>query len=145
MANKVFDVKPPRSYSAISSTQKPPSPTIKVTTALQESAGFSLVVPTPAPEKAAISPERTEVSHIPSLVDQISETGILGNSNKPSLDTLFSKEMSRKEFLLTIGVGLTSLLGLSSILTLLSDKPKQQLQLSQNSYSSGPYGGYKQA
>lgn len=63
--------------------------------------------------------------------------------SKPSLDSLFSKEMSRKEFLLTIGIGLTSLLGLSSAISVFGDK-QGQVQLAQNSYSSGPYGGYKQ-
>lgn len=144
MANKVFDIKPPRTHSAISNTQKPTTPTIEMATTLPPSTSSSLVMSTPLPEKTAISPKQAEVLHAPSFADQISETGILGGSSKPGLDTLFSKEMSRKEFLLTIGVGLTSILGLSSLLNLLSDKPKQ-LQLSQNSYSSGPYGGYKQA
>ena len=66
----------------------------------------------------------------------------LAVTEDPGVDSIFAKEMSRKEFLLTIGVGITSLMGLSSALSLLWQKP-QNAQLTQNSYSSGPYGGYK--
>jgi hypothetical protein len=53
---------------------------------------------------------------------------------------LTAKELTRREFLATLGVGLISIMGLSSILKLLSAKGHaHQLQSSGNSRSYG-YG-----
>lgn len=57
--------------------------------------------------------------------------------SKP-LDTLMQKEMTRKEFLATLGLGIASILGFSSVIRLLSSKGKQQNQSS--GYGSSSYG-----
>ncbi|MCB9813260.1 MAG: hypothetical protein H6772_02525 [Pseudomonadales bacterium] len=62
----------------------------------------------------------------------------------PTFDTLFSKEMNRKEFLLHIGVVLLTLFGISGILRTLSNphilsSSKQHL----STFGSGTYGGIK--
>ncbi|HSX00174.1 MAG TPA: hypothetical protein VLH38_04025 [Patescibacteria group bacterium] len=58
--------------------------------------------------------------------------------SKP-IETLLQKEMTRKEFLGTLGLGLASLLGFSSVIRLLNNKGKaQQSQVS--GYGSSSYG-----
>lgn len=64
------------------------------------------------------------------------------------LDSLMQKEMTRKEFMTTLGFGFLSILGLSTIIRLLTGTdPSQQLnrQLggSQYGYGGGSYGGGK--
>ncbi|HVS58423.1 MAG TPA: hypothetical protein VHD60_01640 [Candidatus Saccharimonadales bacterium] len=54
------------------------------------------------------------------------------------IDTLLQKEMSRKEFMTTVGFGVASLLGFSTVLRLLGHGSK--LQQSGRGYSSGAYG-----
>jgi len=52
------------------------------------------------------------------------------------------KEMSRKEFLATMGLGVASILGFSTILKLLFNKGEQQ-QSNSLGYGSNVYGGRK--
>lgn len=54
------------------------------------------------------------------------------------LNELMEKEMSRKEFLATVGFGLASVFGLSTIFKLLTGKKAQQASLG---YGGGAYGG----
>lgn len=61
--------------------------------------------------------------------------------SKP-IDTLLRKEMSRKEFLATLGFGLASVMGLSTIIKLLSGKsPGNHLGLTDHGYGANTYGG----
>lgn len=55
------------------------------------------------------------------------------------LNELVQKEMSRKEFLATVGFGLASIFGLSTILRMLGHKPAHTAQ----GYGSSVYGGNK--
>jgi hypothetical protein len=64
------------------------------------------------------------------------------------LNTLLQKEMSRKEFLATMGFGLASLMGLSSVIQMLTGKSlASQLgghhQSHSGGYGSSAYGGSK--
>lgn len=52
-----------------------------------------------------------------------------------ALNTLLQKEMTRKEFLATLGLGVASLLGFSSVIRLLNSHHSQA-----NGYGSHPYG-----
>ncbi|HJP96844.1 MAG TPA: hypothetical protein VJ843_05755 [Candidatus Saccharimonadales bacterium] len=58
------------------------------------------------------------------------------------LNELMDKEMSRKEFLTTVGFGIASVMGLSTILKLLTGKKANQ-QVSSYGYGGGAYGGTK--
>lgn len=63
------------------------------------------------------------------------------------IDTLLQKEMSRKEFLTTLGFGMASIFGFSTIIHLLTGKSFSShihQQSSQYSYGSSPYGGGKE-
>lgn len=59
------------------------------------------------------------------------------------IDTLFQKEMSRKEFLATLGFGLASVMGFSNIIHLLTGKSVDSHLRRQSGvgYGSSPYGG----
>jgi len=57
------------------------------------------------------------------------------------LHELMQKEMSRKEFLATIGFGVASIFGLSTILHMLGKGPKQ----ADHGYGASSYGGNKKA
>jgi len=57
--------------------------------------------------------------------------------NKP-LDTLMQREMTRKEFVATLGFGAATLFGMGSIIRLL--KPGQTSQATKNGYGSRSYG-----
>jgi hypothetical protein len=59
------------------------------------------------------------------------------------LDVLMHKEMTRKEFLTTLGVGLVTLLGFSSLLRLLTGKQHHVLGggNATTGYGSSAYGG----
>lgn len=62
------------------------------------------------------------------------------------LNTLLQKEMSRQEFLVTIGFGLASVLGLSGVLKMLTGKSlSSQLghRGSVSGFGAGVYGGSK--
>lgn len=57
---------------------------------------------------------------------------------------LMQKEMTRKEFLATVGFGVATMFGLSAMLKFLTgrDNPLQQNNSSLG-YGNGPYGGRK--
>lgn len=57
------------------------------------------------------------------------------------LNELMDKEMSRKEFLATIGFGIASVMGLGTILKLLTGKKTQQQTSGGYGYGGGAYGG----
>ena len=59
---------------------------------------------------------------------------------------LMQKEMTRKEFLATIGFGIATIFGLSTLLKLLTGK-ENPLQQSNRSvgYGSGVYGGERRS
>lgn len=59
------------------------------------------------------------------------------------IDDLLHKEMTRKEFLATAGLGLATVFGFSAVLRLLSGKSLSLQQSSQYGYGGGPYGGQK--
>jgi hypothetical protein len=66
--------------------------------------------------------------------------------NKP-IDTLLQKEMSRKEFLATLGLGLASIMGFSTIIHLLTGKTFSShinTHISTSGYGSSAYGGDKE-
>jgi hypothetical protein len=53
------------------------------------------------------------------------------------------KEMSRKEFLATLGFGLASIMGFSSIIHLLTGKSFSHHGLTNHGFGNGAYGGGK--
>ena len=60
------------------------------------------------------------------------------------LQTLVNKEVTRKEFLIISALGIASILGIGTILELLTGKsPKHSLKQYADGYSSGDYGGKK--
>lgn len=59
------------------------------------------------------------------------------------IDDLLHKDMTRKEFLSTIGLGLATIFGFSAVLRLLTGKNLSLQQNSQFGYGGGPYGGHK--
>lgn len=56
------------------------------------------------------------------------------------LDTILKKEMTRKEFLATMGLGLASVLGFSSLLQMLSGRGMDRGAVTEG-YGSSAYGG----
>lgn len=67
--------------------------------------------------------------------------------SKP-LDTLMQKEMDRKEFLTTVGFGVASLFGFSTVLQLLGKSQPSNMfghAQAQQGYGSSAYGGNKVA
>ena len=67
--------------------------------------------------------------------------------SKP-LDAIMQKEMDRKEFLTTVGFGLASLLGFSTVMQLLGRSNHSTLFGSQSvgqGYGASAYGGNKTA
>ncbi len=62
--------------------------------------------------------------------------------SKP-INTLMQKEMTRSEFLSTLGLGMLSVFGFSAVIELLTGKSIHH-RITQNfGYSSGDYGGTK--
>lgn len=57
------------------------------------------------------------------------------------LNELLAREMTRQEFLATIGIGLASVLGLSGILRILSGKTHGSQQHPGYGYGRSTYGG----
>jgi len=60
---------------------------------------------------------------------------------KDQINDLLYKEMSRREFLATLGVGLASVMGLSAILKYVGPKPETHPRHSAGSYGTSAYGG----
>jgi len=61
------------------------------------------------------------------------------------VETLLNKEMTRKEFLGTLGLGLASILGFSSIIHFLTGKSSQQHgRTASAGYGTSVYGGNKE-
>ena len=57
------------------------------------------------------------------------------------LQTLMQKEMTRKEFLATMGLAVASVLGFSSLIKLLTGKSlHSQFGMQHSGYGSSPYG-----
>jgi hypothetical protein len=65
------------------------------------------------------------------------------------LESLFQKEMSRKEFIATLGFGIASVMGFSTIIRLLTGKSAdahlRQRTSSSFGYGSSAYGGGKES
>lgn len=59
------------------------------------------------------------------------------------LQGLMQKEMSRKEFLATIGLGIVTVMGFSTLVNTLMGKNNQQQ--TNVGYGSSPYGGTKRS
>lgn len=59
------------------------------------------------------------------------------------INNLMQKEMTRKEFLATIGFGVASIFGLGTLLRLITGKENSLQQNSTLGYGDGPYGGRK--
>lgn len=60
------------------------------------------------------------------------------------LNQLLQKEMSRKEFLATMGFGVASVMGFSGVVKVLTGKSlSTSLGHQSNGYGSSPYGGAK--
>ncbi len=59
------------------------------------------------------------------------------------INELMQKEMTRKEFLATVGFGIASILGLSALLKILTGKENPLAQRSDFGYGGGTYGGRK--
>ncbi len=55
------------------------------------------------------------------------------------LETLMQKEMTRKEFLATLGLGIATVLGFGSLLKLLTGK--SSIHNTPSGYGSSTYGG----
>ena len=61
---------------------------------------------------------------------------------KDQIDTLFSKEMSRKEFLQHIGAGILIVFGVSGVLKALTQQQTRTHKASLG-YGASAYGGHK--
>ncbi len=57
------------------------------------------------------------------------------------LNNLMQKEMTRKEFLTTMGFGVASVLGFSGVLKMLFGKGEQHFHGVNTGYGSSAYGG----
>ena len=60
------------------------------------------------------------------------------------LQGLMQKEMSRKEFLATIGLGIVTVMGFSTLVNTLMGSKNNQQQANAG-YGSNPYGGTKRS
>ena len=61
------------------------------------------------------------------------------------INKLLHKEMTRKEFLATLGFGVATLFGMSTVISLFTDKPNPLEQRSSLGYGQGSYGGQPRA
>lgn len=62
------------------------------------------------------------------------------------INQLLHKEMTRKEFLATLGFGVATLFGMSTIISMFTDKQNPLEQQAQNlGYGNGVYGGRPRA
>ena len=57
------------------------------------------------------------------------------------LNGIMHKEMTRKEFLATLGFGLATILGFSTLLRLLTGKDNNPFKQQTIGYGNGAYGG----
>ena len=66
---------------------------------------------------------------------------------KKELETLVQKEVTRKEFLATLGFGAASLMGLGTIIRILEGKHGfgSQTKAGTNGYGASVYGGLKRS
>jgi len=62
---------------------------------------------------------------------------------KTQINDLMQREMSRKEFIAIVGLGLSSVFGLSTIIKLLNGKPLGHSAARTTGYGSSSYGGHK--
>jgi hypothetical protein len=60
------------------------------------------------------------------------------------IDTLMQKEMSRQDFLKTLGIGMLSLFGFSSAIKMMTGLTGGH-KVATNGYGSSPYGGGNEA
>lgn len=67
----------------------------------------------------------------------------MGNPVQKQIDGILQKEMSRQEFLTLIGAGVLSLVGITQLLDMVSQRSKHQ-QAESIGYGMTPYGGYKE-
>jgi hypothetical protein len=58
------------------------------------------------------------------------------------VDAILAKEMSRKEFLATVGLGLTAAAGLTSIVNIFGGGRQAGTMQVDSGYGSSAYGGY---
>jgi hypothetical protein len=56
------------------------------------------------------------------------------------VNSLLQKEMTRKEFMATLGFGMASVMGFSTIIRMLSGKPLSHHKSLSGGYGSNPYG-----
>jgi hypothetical protein len=75
--------------------------------------------------------------------ENISSQGRLVYKMNKNIKNLMQKEMSRKEFLTTLGFGLATIMGFSSIIKFLTGKsnPFSRQNVGGFGYGSGSYGG----
>ena len=66
----------------------------------------------------------------------------MANPVQKQIDGILQKEMSRQEFLTLVGAGILSLVGISSLLQMMSHKTKQQSP--SLGYGTSVYGGNKE-
>jgi hypothetical protein len=59
------------------------------------------------------------------------------------INNLLQKDMTRKEFLATIGFGVASVFGLATLLRLLTGKEAMTTSSNSYGYGGGTYGGRK--
>lgn len=59
------------------------------------------------------------------------------------LDEVMNKEMTRKEFLATLGFGIASIMGFSTVLKFLFGRGSQQQAAATGGYGASAYGGQK--
>ncbi len=59
------------------------------------------------------------------------------------INELMQKEMTRKEFLTTVGFGVASIFGLSAIIKLITNKENPLTRQNEFGYGGGTYGGHK--
>lgn len=57
------------------------------------------------------------------------------------LEDMMNREVTRKEFLATVGFGVASILGFSSIIKFIFGRGNQQQATSRMGYGSSSYGG----
>lgn len=57
------------------------------------------------------------------------------------LADLMQKEMTRKEFVTTLGAGVATIFGFSTFIELLNKNSSQRIGMVAHGYGGGPYGG----